>query len=445
MNRKLTKRERLSYGFGSLGASTVYGITSTYLMLFYTDYVGISLFAVGVLFLVARVWDAVTDIIMGIIVDNTNTKWGRFRPYIFFAPFFIALITILTFSSPNFTPMGKVVWAYVTYIAWGIAFTARDIPFWSLSAALTQDTAERNNIVMITRTVAMVGIISINVITLPLINILGNGNDMLGWQIVAGLYGLMCIVFSLITFFNVKEEFREKRKEKSGYKETINLIKENGPLKTLLGFMLISETVMTIKNIFPAYYLKNNFNAIELIPVFMGLYAITTVIGALITPYVSKKLGKKKTVMYSSIITSLISICIFYTGYSNIYILFAWIVPMGIVDGIAEIGRNSMLIDTVEYGQWKTGVRREGLIFSTNIFKTKLASAIGGALGAFLLGVVGYITVPNAVQSEATIKGIHYIFTIVPGIFSLFALIPLSKYSLSEKQYEEILEDLKNK
>ncbi len=435
---KLTLKEKLSYGMGSLGASTIYGLMSTYLLLFYTDYFGISAASVGVLFLVARIFDAFTDLLMGIIVDNTNSKWGRFRPYILIAPIFIAITTILVFIVPDFNYMGKLIWAYSTYILWGLAFTSRDIPFWALSAVITQDTQERNTVVTLSRTIAMVGIISVNVITLPLVNKFSSISPNLGWAVVAGIYGLLCIVFSALTYFNIKEKVVSRKGHKQTFKAVFEQLKVNKPLITLLGFMLISEIVLTVKNIFPIYYLSYNYNSPALIPVFMGVYAITIIIGAGISPFTAKKIGKKRTLKFAIIFSAIMSIGIFITGYESIIILFVFIIPMGIADGVAEVIRNSMLADTVEYGEWKTGYRSEGMIFSTNIFKTKVAAAIGGAIGAFTLSSIGYV--PNVIQAASALNGIHYVFTIVPGILVFLSLIPLSKYTLTEEKYNEIVE-----
>lgn len=439
--KPLTLREKISYGVGSLGASTIYGLMSTYLIIFYTDYFGISAIAIGTLFLVARIWDAVSDVVMGIIVDNTKTRWGRFRPYLLFVPWFIAITTILCFSSPDVSETGKIIWAYFTYFAWGLSFTARDIPYWSLSAALTQDPDERNSVVMIPRTLAMVGIIGVNVITLPLVSLLGGGDDNKGWQMVAAIYGVICITFSLITFFNVKEKTDYRKREKQTFKDVIIALKQNRPLRLLLMYMGISEVIFTIKNIFPIYYLTYNYNAPHLIPVFMGMYAIVTIIGAVLTPTFAKKYGKKKVAMFGSFVSSVTAIGLYFSGYHSLSLLFFWIVLSGIAEGMAEVTRTSMLADTVEYGEWKTGKRSEGMVFSTNIFKTKVASAIGGAIGAYALSMIGYV--PNATQSVATLNGIHLAFTLIPGAAALLALIPLSKYDLSEANYRTILEELR--
>lgn len=441
VDSKLSLKEKISYGMGSLGASTIYGLMSTYLLLFYTDYFGISAVSVGILFLVARIFDAFTDLAMGIIVDNTSTKWGRFRPFILIAPIFIAITTVLVFVTPDFTYMGKLVWAYSTYILWGLAFTSRDIPFWALSAVITQDTQERNTVVTLSRTIAMVGIISVNVITLPIVNAFSSISPNLGWPVVAAIYGLLCVVFSALTFFNVKEKVVTRKVHKQSIKGVFAQLKVNKPLLTLLGFMLISEVILTVKNIFPIYYLSYNYNSPSLIPIFMGVYAIMIIVGAGISPFTAKRIGKKRTLTIAIIFSAIMSLGIFITGYKSIITLFIFIVPMGIADGVAEVIRNSMLADTVEYGQWKTGLRSEGMIFSTNIFKTKVAAAIGGAIGAFTLSSIGYV--PNVMQSAKALNGIHYAFTLVPGFLVFLSLIPLSKYTLSEEKYNEILEKIK--
>lgn len=438
---KLRLKEKLSYGVGSFGASAIYGLMSTYLLLFYTDYFGISAVSIGVLFLTARIFDAITDILMGIIVDNTNTKWGRFRPYILIAPIFVAIATVLCFTTPDFSTMGKIIWAYITYFVWGLAFTSRDIPFWAFSAAITQDTQERVTVVTISRTIAMVGIISVNVITLPLVKAFKHINSNIGWTIAAAIYGIICIVFSAITFFNVKEKAIPRKEHKQTIRDVIIQIRKNEPLVSLLGFMLISEIILTIKNIFPIYYLTYNYNSPELIPVFMGIYAIMIIVGAVMTPLIAKKIGKKKTLVFSTIISALMSLGILVSGYNSLIILFIWIVPMGIADGVAEVIRNSMLADTVEYGQWKTGIRSEGMIFSTNIFKTKVAAAIGGALGAFILNAIGYI--PNVAQTTKALNGIHYAFAIIPGLLVFLSLIPLGHYKLTEEKFENILNEIR--
>lgn len=424
-----------TYGLGSLGNNMIYAFISTYLLKFYTDSFGIAAGSVAILFLIARIWDAINDPIMGIIVDNTHTKLGKFRPYLLFVPFLMAVTTVLCFSKPDLSPTLKLVYAYVTYIAWGMSFTAMDIPFWSMSAVLTQDINERNRLVMISRTFASVGFLIVNVLTLPLVDLLGS------WAAVGILYGLSCIVFTLITFKFSEEKITDARKEKQTLSKVLELFKANKPLRMLIYSMLIVETINAIRFSFTLYYLEYNLNAENMIPVMLGLYLLFTVIGSIISPFISEKIGKKQTAIYSSILLSLTASGMFFTGYDNIIPIFVWNSFNALSMGIMMIAQQSMVVDCVEYGQYKTGNRAEGMVFSTNIFKTKLATAFGGAIGAFSLSLIGYV--PNVQQSVDTLDAMHQVFTIIPGVLSLLAILPLLKYTLTEANYKKMLEEMK--
>lgn len=247
---------------GSLGNNIVYAFITTYLLVFYTEDFGIAAGTVSVMFLVTRIWDGLNDPIMGIVVDNTNTKWGRFRPYLLFVPFIMAIFTVLCFLNPDLTQTQKVIYAYITYILWGMSFTAMDIPYWSMSATITQDSVERNKVVMVPRTLAMVGFLIVNVSTLPLVNLTGS------WTIVAVIYSFFAIVFTLITFFCVKEKVTAKREKRQTPKDVWQLFKANKPLRMTIYAMIILEGINAQRLAMTYYYLRYNLDAESLIPVF---------------------------------------------------------------------------------------------------------------------------------------------------------------------------------
>lgn len=424
----------LAYGMGSLGNNIIYAFITTYILVFYTEVFQIAAGSVAVMFLIARIWDGLNDPVMGIIVDNTRTRWGKFRPYLLFVPFIMAITTVLCFLNPNLSDSGKVVYAYVTYIAWGMSFTAMDIPYWSMSAAITQDPVERNKVVMVPRTLAMVGFLLVNVLTLPLVNILGS------WRTVAIIYSFFAVTFTLITFFFVEERVTVHREKKQTLKDVIGLFKANRPLRLVVYSMLILEGINAVRITMAYYYLRYNLDAEAIIPIFLGLYLLMNVVGAVLAPFAAKRIGKKGVGLFAILLTTVTSVGMFVTGYGSIGFILFWNIFGAIAIGAANIVMTSMIADCVEYGQWKTGNRAEGMVFSTNIFKTKLASALGGALGAYALHAAGYV--PDITQTKATLDILHTAFTLIPGIISVMALIPLRSYDLTENKFQEILAQL---
>ncbi|MFA5688724.1 MAG: glycoside-pentoside-hexuronide (GPH):cation symporter [Kiritimatiellales bacterium] len=433
-------RTILAYGCGSFGNNLVYGLMSIYLMVFYTDQFGLPVASVGTLFLVARIWDAINDPIMGLLVDNTKSRWGQFRPYLLFVPLPMAIFTTLCFMSPEFSPAGKLIYAYFTYILWGMSFTAMDIPYWAMSAAMTEDSKERNKVVMIPRTLAAVAWTLIGMITLPMVAWLGSGDDRHGFLLTALAISIAAVAFTWITFFNCRENVHVKEERRQNLRDIIDMVIHNRPLRLVIGGFLMLEIVYAVKNILPIYYLTYVLHSKNLIPVFMGLNLALTLFGSIISPVLSFRFGKKRMAVWGNLIAALSGIAFYFAGYRSVIWLFIFNSILLITTSAANIALMSMLIDTVEYGEWKTGRRSGGIIFAMNTFKTKVAGAIGGALGAYGLAAIHYI--PNVEQTEFTIKGMHLLFTLLPGALSLLAMLPFCFYDLTEERYDCILNEL---
>ncbi|MBB2940465.1 GPH family glycoside/pentoside/hexuronide:cation symporter/probable glucitol transport protein GutA [Actinoplanes lutulentus] len=427
----MTWRTKLAYGWGSLGNNIVYGFVATYLALFYTDELGITAAAASVLFLVVRVVDALFDPIMGMLVDRTSSRWGRFRPYLLVAPPVLGLLTILIFSVPP--GPAALVLAYVTYLFWGLSFTAMDVPYWSMSAALTLDARERTSLVMVPRTLASVGFIGVNLVTLPLVGLMS-------WRNVAILYAVIAVALTWVTFGKVRERADYVPSPHYGPVEMLRLFRQNGPLQLLLVAMLLTEVAFTIRSIIPAYYLRYNFGAENLVPLFVGVFAITTIAGSLLSPWAAAMWGKRRAALGGIAVTTVTSVGGWITGYDSLTPMLVWIAITGLGYGITNITLLSMLADTVEFGQWKTGRRTEGLVFSTNIFKTKVASAIGASLPLALLAAFGYRA--GQTQDLGTLNGLHATMTIVPGLIGVLAALPLVWYHLDERRHAELVREL---
>ena len=426
----------ISFGMGSLGNNIICAMIGTYLTIYLTDSFGISAAAVGTLFLVARIIDAITDPIMGMVVDNTKSKMGKSRPYLLFVPIFMGISTIMCFSSPDLSDTGKLIWVYVSYILWGICFTAMDTPYWSLSANITQSAQGRTKIITSARTIAFGGSLVVSVFTLPLVAKFGN------WTIVAVIYSITAALCTWITVWGVREIKTDKKPQKQGLNQLKELFRTNKPLRIVLISMLMLEITYALRNGFSIYYIKYNFDAELYIPIVTGISIVSGMLGGICTPAITKKFGKRNTALFGIGINALGFLSIFILKYSNLPMLLVVNTIMGLAEGAANISLASMVADCVEYGEWKTGKRSEGMIFSSNIFKTKLASAIGGALCGYILAFVGYKA--NMIQNTATLNGIHIMYSIIPGIIAVVSILSLRRYNLTEREYEAILEDLNN-
>lgn len=433
---KVSSKTILSYGLGSLGSNLIWGLMLGYLMLFYTDYFGISAVAVGTLFLVARIWDALMDPIMGVIVDNTKSRWGKFRPYLLVAPVIMAGLTVLCFLQPHISPAAKIIYAYVTYIMWGMSYSVVDVPYWSMTAAITDDPKERTKVVMVPRVMAIIGGILVSVFTLPLVKVSNS------WFLVSLIYAVLCVVFFWTTFFNVKEQVTVTRNEKFTFRDAFRVIKLNQPLLMLLLTMLMEDSITKFKGAFGIYYFKYYLHAENLFPLFSLVSVVPILIGAMFVPMMSKRLGKKKTTIIGLVGSGVSGIALFFVGKSMIP-FFTLSILGSLFFGIAAITMSAMIADCVEYGEWKTGKRAEGTVFATNTFRSKFAGAIGGGIGAYLLSGIGYI--PNQTQTGTTMVWMQLLYTIIPGILLLISVVPLFKYQLTEVIYEKILTEIKMK
>ena len=437
-------RTKLAYGWGSLGNNIVYGFVATYLAVFYTEVIGIAAGAASVLFLVVRVVDAVLDPIMGMIADRTSTRWGRFRPYLLFTPPVLAVLTVAAFSIPQLDSTTTLVLAYLSYLLWGISFTVMDVPYWSMSAALTLDARDRTSLVMVPRTMASVGFIGVNIITLPLVSLFASGgSDQRGWQVVAALYAGTAMILTWTTFFRVHERVDAPSAEHYGLKEMGRLFAKNTPLQLILVTMLLTEIAFTVRSIIPVYYLTYNFDAAGMVPVFIGIFAIATLLGSLASPLLASRWGKRGAAVAGIAVAAVASVGAWLSGYDSLTPVLCWMAVAGLGYGVTNITLVSMLTDTVEYGHWRTGRRTEGLIFSSNIFKTKIASAFGASFALGVLAVFGYVA--GQEQTRSTLDGLHLTMTVLPGVLGALAAVPLIWYSLSEKRHAEIVHELSEK
>lgn len=443
---KLTFKEKYSYGIGAYGKDLVYWVVSTFLMFYLTDTVGLNPAFVGTLFLAARLWDTVNDPIMGMIVDNTRTKWGKFRPWIFIGTILNAVTLIFLFKKPVLE--GGALYAYYSamYILWGMTYTIMDIPYWSMIPALSSDKEEREKISVIPRIFASFGALTITTFGLTLIAKLGGGNDLNGYTYLAIGISAIFIVTEIITCINVSEKTEvPKNNEKINVKQLVSIIKGNDQLLVFIGIVLSMNLITQLAGGVGLYYFKYVEGSENLFSVFNGFSGVAEITGLMLFPLLTKRIGRQKVFKIASILPVLGLLLLFTTSIlltnSIIFVAISAIIfklGYGLLLGSTTV----MLADIVDYGQYKLGTRNESIIFSVQTLLVKSASAISGWLIGVGLSSIGYVA-GAAIQTDATITGIRITMTILPATMAIIMFIIYKfKYKINGKYHDEILEGL---
>ena len=444
---KLSFREKYSYGIGALGKDLAYAIVSSYLMIYFTDAIGLNPAFVGVLFLVARMWDAFNDPMMGMVVDNTRSKWGKFRPWILIGTVVNAAVVVFLFKKPNLEGNALYVYYSVMYILWGMTYTIMDIPYWSMIPSLSSDKEEREKISVIPRIFASSAWLLMGAFGLSLIDKLGNGNEIKGYELLAIGVAVIFVIATLITVFNVKEQVEVKNNtEKVNFRQTLNIIRKNDQLVVFIGIVLFMNLIMQIIGGVSLYYFKYVIGNDKLNQVFYAFSGLAEIGGLMLFPILTKKIGRQNVFKLASILPILGCSMLLIFGIKSPKNA-AFIAISGVVlklgTGMLLGATTVMLADVVDYGQFKLGTRNESIVFSVQTLLVKTASAVSGWLVGVGLSVVGYV--PNAEQGASTILGLRVLMIGLPILCAvLMYVIYKNKYKINGEFHDMILNKLKN-
>ncbi len=453
----LELRDYVSYGLAGLGQNMVYGMMSTYLMIFYTDVFLIPSTVVGTMFLIAKLWDAINDPIMGSFVDRTRSKFGKMRPYLLYTPLPIAVITILLFMAPNFSTSGKIIYIYITYLLWGMIYTACDVPYWSLSSVMTPHIGERTRLVSFTRFLTNVGsaLPTIVVSLLMLFKDKGIAN------LVAGnnerIYGFTAILMAVIgcallslAFFGTKERVQQNE-EKPSFIENLGFLFKNKNLMLVLicNLLAFPKSIQGTATTYVATYLLGGGQWVFILGV---PSTIATIVSYLFTPALVKKFGAIKAYIIANIYTLIPMAILYFIGYNSIPVILLFVFLIGLANGVISVVPTILIADCVDYMELKTGQRAEGVSFSVQTFMTKASSALQGWVSGLLLAAISYVApiVVNGVtveqtQTASTMSGMWAMYTIIPAVGSILCIIPLLFYSLKGKKLTDMQEQLAEK
>ncbi|MFP4353297.1 MAG: glycoside-pentoside-hexuronide (GPH):cation symporter [Puniceicoccaceae bacterium] len=434
----LKKSEIFGYTVGDLGINLNFQLIGFFLAYFYTDVFGISPVHVAGLFLAARIWDAVNDPLMGLIADRTRTRWGQFRPYLLFGAIPLNLILLACFYTPDLSEGGKVAYAYVTYFLHGMAFTAVGLPFSSISAVMTRDQQERSVIAsyrMFFAVVLAMGLIGIGV--RPFVALFAT--EQTGFFVSASILAAVSSLLLIYSFTQSKERVVLRRKSYP-LKATLSLVLKNDALMVLAAAMLLNTAVWVTANAVAIYYFKYILGNENLISVFFAVMIPANLLGTVLAPILTRRLGKRETFIAGSIVVALFYSSRYVLPPDALVLFFVLSLVATVGQMICAVTQWAMLPDTVEYGQWKTGIRSEGIPVAFFSFTQKAGMALAGGFAAFFLGISGYVA--NVDQTPEATHAIRLLFNIWPAVFSIACAIVLVLYKLSEKRYRQIMVEL---
>lgn len=436
-------RQRIGYGASDFACNLIWQMISLYLLYYYTDIVGLNGIAIASMFVVCRIIDGITDLLIGYAIDKTNTRWGKSRPYFLWGAVPFAVFAYLTFSVPSgFDQSAKLIWAYVTYIGLSFMYTVVNIPMASILPALTDDTQERTNLATIRQFFAFLGSTLVSATVLNLVNSLGNGNEGEGFRIVMLIFGMISALIFLFTFFNVEETNQPSNDSNSYLKDALKSLMQNTPWKIFALNIVFMWGGYFIQTSALVYYYTSVIGSREISVTVATIMSIVPVLSNLCVPFLSKLIIKKKLFISASII-QLIGLVIIWLAGLNTMFIYVGAVISGLGYGVKNSIYFSIQADPVDYGIWKTGVDTAGSLSAINGFLGKVAQAIAGGISGVLISWSGYqgSTVSQSVNAILAIKSM-YLY--IPIVCIIISIVIMSFYKL-DNIYPQILEELKKR
>ena len=440
-SEKLSVTEKLGYSLGDCAANFVFQTQLIFMMSFYTDVFGISASIVGTMFLVSRFLDAVDDPIMGAIADRTNTRWGKFRPWVLWTALPFAVCFVLAYTTPDLSYRGKVLWAYVTYNLLMLTYTANNIPYSALTGVITGDRAERTSLVSWRFILAMVAGFLVQTFTLDLVKFFGGENNALGYKLAVGLWAVLAVIFFVITFLTTKERVQPDPLQKSSFTEDIRDLLRNRPWIALSILTVFLFIYLAMRGGTLLYYFRYIVQREDLFGMFNGIGMLATMVGILLSKPISQSIGKRNTFLIGSACSTLLTAMFFYLPTTNIGGIFALQVVLQLAYGVAVPMLWAMMADVADYSEWINGRRATAMTFAATVFALKLGLSIGGAISGWLLDFYHYV--PNVSQSQETLRGILLMVSYFPAMAFAAGVVALLFYEIDRPMELEIERELK--
>lgn len=432
-------KEKIGYGFGDLASNLSFGFVSLFLLYFYTDIYGISAAQASLIFVIARVIDAIFNIIIGYAVDKTNTRYGKLRPYLLYGSVPLGLLTVLCFTSID-TDL-KFYYALISYTIYCLAYTTVNTPYSAMTNMMTQHEGSRASLSVYRFVLATCGYLTVATSAEYLVGLFTEPKA--GYVFAVSCFALLATFFFLACFGMTKERvIIEKNVVPPTLKEMIQAVVRNAPLMHLSMFTIFFYIAYILWMAIAFYFIKYVIKDESYTATFFAIQTVANIAGTVLCEKMVAILGKKKLTLYVLIFGIVGLLIQYFLAGDNLYIIMLGVCMYSITLGMGFVTMWSMIADTVEYAEWKNGTRAEGAIYGFFNFITKIAMAIGGGLAGLLLEFYGYSA--DSV-SETTIDGINVMMTLVPALMFALSFIFVVFYTLDEKTYINIIKQIEQR
>jgi GPH family glycoside/pentoside/hexuronide:cation symporter len=450
-HQKLSIREKVGYSLGDAASNIFFQSFILFIPIFYTDVFGLAPAAISIMFLVTKIWDAVNDPMMGIISDRTNSRWGKFRPYILWFAIPFGILGVLTFTTPNLSVTGRLIYAYITYTLLMMGYTIVNVPYSALMGVMTPNSDERTVLSQYRFIAAFIATTVLQLTCVLLVKKIGGSRTSpFGWQITMGFFSVIAIILLFITFLSTKERVHPPKGQKTPLKHDIKDLFTNLPW-VLIGIASVFQLIYIVIRGGAIMYYFDYFVKIEdlklpiigdypVVSIFMVTGTIFTILGVVLTGVISRIFGKAATYAGFLGLAGLTTGLFYFLKPTDIGLMFVLQIITSFSVGPVSVLQWAIYTDTADYSEWKKGRRATGLVMSAGLFALKLGIALGVSAQQWILSLYGYQA--NVDQTESGLLGVRMIMSVYPAIFAFAGMIFMIFYPLRKHTMMQIETDL---
>ncbi len=452
--QNISLKERIGYAVGDTASNLFFQTFILFITIFYTDVFGISAKAVGTMFLITKIWDAVNDPMMGMIADRTETRWGKFRPYILWFAIPFGIVGVLTFTTPNLSTGGKLIYAYITYTLLMMLYTIVNVPYSALMGVITSNARVRTIVSQFRFVAAFFGGLIVQYSALRMVQRFGAGNDALGWNRAMIVLSSLAVILLFITFATTRERVKPPKGQKTPLKDDLRDLSKNKPWLMIGGATVFQLMYILIRTGCIIYYFTYfvqdqevmlfgrlySFSYQSMVSFFFMSGSVMTILGSVLASWFSKVLGKKNTYAGFLGASGIFAACFFFLAPNDIILMFIFQFLVSFALGPVSVLQWAMYTDTADYSELETGRRATGLVMSASLFALKLGVALGASILAWILAGYGYV--PNVQQTATSLLGIRMAMSIYAAIPAIIGAGIMFFYPLTNQRMVEIEKEL---